>query len=327
MIFWSAPQISAITAISATAILNVGRLYCARSAHLVPFIQVGPLRLGTYGLMVWLAFFAAYFLLNADLRRRKLPGDGLNIILALVVAGLAGSKLYHLLESPSEFFADPFYLFFSSFGFAWFGGFLGGLAVLLWLAHHYRISTLVFLDTCSPAAALGYAIGRLGCLLSGDGDYGIATKLPWGMAFPPLEPGCRVHHFVCLIHGSLEPSYGALVGGFPPSAIVRVHPTPIYEFIVGVLIAWFLWWRASQRLRDKAPAGEILAEYLVLTGLARFLVEFIRINPRSAFGALTNAQVASLVSILAGVVLAFVVRSRAASDATRRTLAKQTAKH
>jgi phosphatidylglycerol:prolipoprotein diacylglycerol transferase len=254
-----------------------------------------------------------------------MAGDPLNIILLLVVAGLAGSKLYHLLESPSEFFADPFHLFFSSFGFAWFGGFLGGLAVLLWLAHHYRVSTLAFLDACSPAAAMGYAIGRIGCLLSGDGDYGIATHLPWGMAFPPLEPGCRVQHFVCLIHGSLEPSYGTTVG-VATNAIVRVHPTPIYEFIVGVLIAWFLWRRGARLLREKAPAGEVLAEYLVLTGLARFLVEFIRINPRSFFGVLTNAQIVSLLSIIAGIVLILVVRSRAAHT-TRRRIADQVAKH
>ena len=279
----------------------------------MPFVQVGPLRLGTYGLMVWLAFFFAYFVLSADMRRRKMPGDPLNIILLLVVAGLAGSKLYHLLESPAEFFSNPIGLFFSSYGFAWFGGLLGGLAVLLGLARHHRVPILAFLDACSPAAALGYAIGRIGCLLSGDGDYGIATSLPWGMAFPPLEAGCRVHHFVCLIHGSLEPSYGATVG-LATNAIVRVHPTPIYELIVSALIAWFLWRRGTHRLRNKAPAGEVLAEYLVLTGLARFLVEFIRINPRSAFGVLTNAQVVSLLSIIAGVVLIFVVRARAAAD-------------
>ncbi|HYN15889.1 MAG TPA: prolipoprotein diacylglyceryl transferase [Terriglobales bacterium] len=289
-------------------------------------MQVGPLRLGTYGLMVWLAFFFAYFVLSANMRRRNMPGDPLNIILLLVVAGLAGSKLYHLLERPAEFFSNPIGLFFSSYGFAWFGGFLGGLAVLLWLAHHYRVPILAFLDACSPVAALGYAIGRIGCLLSGDGDYGIATNLPWGMAFPPLEAGCRVHHFVCAIHGSLEPSYGTTVG-LATHAIVRVHPTPIYEFIVGVLIACFLWRRSTQRLRDKATPGEILAEYLVLTGLARFLVEFIRINPRSAFGVLTNAQVVSLLSIVAGVVLIFVVRARAAADTARRRVADQAAKH
>jgi len=277
-------------------------------ANLIPFIQVGPLRLGTYGLMVWLAFVCAYFVLNADLRRRRLPGDALNIILLLVVAGLVGSKLYHLLESPTEFVSDPIGLFFSSYGFAWFGGFLGGLAALLGVARHYRVPILAFLDACSPAGALGYAIGRLGCLLSGDGDYGVATNLPWGTAFPPLEAGCRVHHFVCLIHGSLMPSYGTTVG-LSTNAIVRVHPTPIYEFIVGAVIAWLLWRRGGQHLRDKAPAGGVFAEYLVLTGLARFLVEFIRINPRSAFGLLTNAQVASLLSIVAGALI-FRLRSR-----------------
>jgi len=280
-----------------------------KGAYLIPFIQVGPLRLGTYGLMVWLAFFFAYFVLSADLRRRKLPGDALNIILLLVVAGLAGSKLYHLLESPAEFAANPIGLFFSSYGFAWFGGFLGGLAVLLWLAHHYRVPILTFLDACSPAAALGYAIGRIGCLLSGDGDYGIATNLPWGMKFYP-ETGCQVKHFICLVHGALVPSYGITVG-LPTSAIVPVHPTPVYEFIVGALIAWFLWRFGARRLEKQAAAGGVLAAYLVLTGLARFLVEFIRINPRSAFGVLTNAQVASLVSIVAGAALALVVRSRA----------------
>jgi len=280
-----------------------------KGAYLFPFIQVGPLRLGTYGLMLWLACFSSYFVLSADLRRRKMPGDPLNVILLLVVAGLAGSKLYYLLEQPAEFFSNPVGLFFSSYGFTWFGGLLGGLAVLLWLARHYRVPTLALLDACSPAGALGYAIGRIGCLLSGDGDYGIATNLPWGMAFPPLEAGCRVHHFVCLIHGSLEASYGTTVG-LATHAIVPVHPTPIYEFIVGVLIAGFLWRRGAQGLRDKAPAGLVIAEYLVLTGIARFLVEFIRINPRSVFGVLTNAQAVSLLSIVAGVALIFNLRSR-----------------
>jgi phosphatidylglycerol---prolipoprotein diacylglyceryl transferase len=298
-----------------------------KGAYLIPFIKVGPLRLGTYGLMVWLAFFTAYFVLSADFRRRKLPGDPLNIILLLVVAGLAGSKLYHLLERPSEFFANPLDLFFSSFGFAWFGGFLGGMAVLLWLAHRYRVPSLTFLDACSPAAALGYALGRIGCLVSGDGDYGIATKLPWGMAFKPLEAGCRVQHWVCAVHGSLEPSYGANVRGFPPDAIVRVHPTPLYEFVIGFVIAYYLWRRGTKLLRDRASAGEVLAEYLVLTGLARFLVEFIRINPRSAFGVLTNAQVVSLLSMIAGVVLMVVVRARAPADTTRHRVADQIAKH
>jgi len=271
-----------------------------------PFIYIGRLRLGTYGIMAWFAFLAAYFVLKADMRRRRLPGDAMNIILVLVIAGLAGSKLYHVLEEPSELFADPIGMLFSSFGFAWFGGFLAGVLALIIMARHLRIPILEMLDASAPAAALGYAVGRIGCLVSGDGDYGIPTSLPWGMAFPPLEAGCRVKHFICVVHGSLVASTGQLFG-MPTDEILRVHPTPIYEFIVGVVIAIYLWKRGAKLIREHRPAGELLAEYLVLTGVARFLVEFIRINPRSFLG-MSNAQVVSLLSIVAGVALMIYTR-------------------
>jgi prolipoprotein diacylglyceryltransferase/predicted O-methyltransferase YrrM len=233
--------------------------------------------------MAWLGFFCAYWVLRADLRRRRLPGDALNVILILVVAGLAGSKLYHLLERPQDFLANPLGMFFSGYGFAWFGGFLGGLIALLVLARHYKIPTLKFLDACAPAGAVGYAIGRIGCLLSGDGDYGIPTSLPWGMAFPN--------------------------GLVPTPAGVHVHPTPIYEFLASMAIGWYLWRRGERSLRIPRPAGEVVAEYFILSGVARFLVEFIRINPRTIFG-LSNAQAASLLSIVAGAVLLLVIKPR-----------------
>jgi len=128
---------------------------------------------------------------------------------------------------------------------------------------------------CSPAAAVGYAIGRIGCLLSGDGDYGVPTKLPWGMSFP---------------------------NGVVPTT-ERVHPTPIYEFLIWMLIAVVLWRMGKKALGGEAP-GKVFCAYLILTGVARFLIEFIRINPKSFFG-MSNAQAASLVSMLAGIVLAW----------------------
>ena len=112
------------------------------------------------------------------------------------------------------------------------------------------------------------------------GDYGIPTSLPWGMSFP---------------------------NGLVPTT-ERVHPTPIYEFLVAVAIFYYLWRQGAKSLRGPRPTGEIFASYLVLTGVARFLVEFIRINPRSVLG-LTNAQVASLLSIVAGGVLLGRLRS------------------
>lgn len=135
------------------------------------------------------------------------------------------------------------------------------------------------MDLCSPAAAVGYAIGRIGCLLSGDGDYGVPTKLPWGMSFP---------------------------NGVVPTT-ERVHPTPIYEFLIWMLIAVILW-RIGKKVLNGEAAGKVFSYYLILTGAARFLMEFIRINPRSFFG-MSNAQTASLVSIILGIILVFQIKS------------------
>jgi phosphatidylglycerol:prolipoprotein diacylglycerol transferase len=141
-------------------------------------------------------------------------------------------------------------------------------------ARRFRMPVLLMLDVASPAAALGYGIGRMGCLISGDGDYGIPTSLPWGMSFP---------------------------NGIVPTT-QRVHPTPIYEFLIALAISWILWKVGGRASKTASTNGVVFASYLVLTGVARFLIEYIRINPPSFFG-LTNAQNASVASILAGVIL------------------------
>jgi phosphatidylglycerol:prolipoprotein diacylglycerol transferase len=269
---------------------------------LFPFIHIGPLTLGSYGLMVAIALICAFFILRADFARRGVSADSEAIIGITGLAGLAGSRLYHLLESPREFFADPWPQLFSTMGFAFFGAVIGGFIALVLLARRFRIPVLSMLDVASPAAALGYGIGRIGCLTSGDGDYGIATNLPWGMAFQPLEAGSRILGFIQIDHGALEPSYGSKVQGLPLDAIVRVHPTPIYEFLAAIFIFWILWRLGARVMKTHGPNGIVFAAYLVITGVARFLVETIRINPRSFYG-LSNAQAASVVSVVAGIVL------------------------
>jgi phosphatidylglycerol---prolipoprotein diacylglyceryl transferase len=275
---------------------------------MTPFLHLGPLTIPTFGLSVACAMLIAYFVLRADLARRGIAdaksGEAETLVASPCLAGFIGAKLYHLLETPSEFFADPLGLIFSPFGFAWFGGLLAGFATFAFVAWRIvkrsaaegkSISFLTILDAGSPAAALGYGIGRIGCLLSGDGDYGIPTSLPWGIAFP---------------------------NGLVPTT-ARVHPTPIYELIVASAIAWILWRMGSratvvpsQRARDRearnsssASPGEVFAMYLILTGVARFLVEFIRINPRSFFG-MSNAQAAAGLSALAGFALYLLLRKR-----------------
>jgi len=247
--------------------------------------------------MVASAMVAAFYVLRADLARRGIAGkkSGLaeTFIAVPSLAGIIGAKLYHVLQSPQDLLAHPFAEIFSQYGFAWFGGLIAGVAVFVWLAWRNDIPLLEMLDAGSPAAALGYGVGRIGCLLAGDGDYGIPTSLPWGMSFP---------------------------NGVVPTT-QRVHPTPLYEFLGACLIAWFLWRMGKGQLRTQSsemessrrslPTGTVFAAYLILTGAARFLVEFIRINPRSVLG-LTNAQLASAASIFVGVVIALRTRGRSA---------------
>ena len=253
---------------------------------MIPFIHIGPLSIGTFGLMMWLAFVAAFLLLSADFRRRKLTLDPQIVVAVAAITGIIGAKLYHVWDTPG----DPI---FSRTGFAWFGGFLAGLACLVGFAFRYRIPLLQFLDACSPAAALGYAVGRIGCLTSGDGDYGIPTSLPWGMSFPP--PALVPSSETCLRYG-LSPD-------------CRVHPTPLYELFVGIFIAYVLWKLGEKAITGRAPSGTALAGFLILSGAARFLVEFIRINPRVIWG-MSNAQAASLASLIAGIILLMVINKK-----------------
>jgi phosphatidylglycerol---prolipoprotein diacylglyceryl transferase len=253
----------------------------------IPFLHIGWLTIPTYGLMVALAMLVSFYVLRADFRRRGIETDAELFIAIPCLAGIVGAKLYHVLESPAEFLTHPWSELFSQFGFAWFGGLLGGFGAFVWLARRERIPLLTMMDAGSPAAALGYGIGRIGCFLSGDGDYGVPTSLPWGMSFP---------------------------NGLVPTTD-RVHPTPIYELIAACVIAWILWQIGAKQITSKgmASAGTVFAAYLALTGIARFLVEFIRINPRSFLG-MTNAQTASLASIAAGSLLWFRVRNSGHQD-------------
>lgn len=252
---------------------------------MIPYLHLGPLSVPTFGLMVATGLLLAAYVLQADFRRRGIRADAFLIIGIAGLAGIVGARLYHALESPSEFFADPNSFIFTRFGFAWFGGFLGGFVALLILAKREKISTLTFLDACSPAACVGYAIGRIGCFLSGDGDYGIPTNLPWGMSFP---------------------------NGVVPTT-ERVHPTPLYELVTWILIAYVLWRMGARFLKEETPEGWVFCAYLIATGVARFLVEIIRLNPRSFLG-MSNAQTASVASILFGVTLfIFLTRAHAVS--------------
>lgn len=241
---------------------------------MIPYLHLGPLQLPTFGLMVAFALITAAYVLQADFDRRGMNADAFTMITVAGVFGIFGAKVYHLLESPAEFFANPLPLFFSRYGFAWFGGFVGGFGAMLVMGWRAKLPVWEFLDACSPAASFGYAIGRVGCFLSGDGDYGKPTSLPWGMSFP---------------------------NGVVPT-IDRVHPAPLYELLIWSAIGWLLWRLGARFSKNPARAGELFCYYLLLTGVARFLVEIIRINPPWILG-MSNAQVASVASVIASCAL------------------------
>jgi phosphatidylglycerol:prolipoprotein diacylglycerol transferase len=239
---------------------------------MIPYLHVWHLTMPTFGLMLWLAAVVAAFVMDRSFRRAHVETDALSIVAVTVVAGIVGAKLWHVIDTPIEFRELGWQVLWARDGYAWFGGLLFGISALLFQGWWSKIGSLRTLDLAAPAAAIGYGIGRIGCFLAGDGCYGIATNLPWGMSFP---------------------------NGIEPTApFVRVHPTPLYELAAALLIGAWLWWRAGKH----RPAGAIVGEYLLLSGIARFLVEFIRRNPKVLWN-LSNAQLASAGSVMAGILL------------------------
>ena len=247
-----------------------------------PFINVGSLHLGTYGICFVTGFFLGYFILGAELRRRQITRvRSVEIVFALALCALVSSKLYLALESPALYLLHPLRLL-NRIGFTYYGGLAGAVVALIFLARRYRLPFLTLCDTLSVACALGYGIGRVGCFLAGDGDYGIATSLPWGMTFP---------------HGLIPTT-------------VPVHPAPLYEIGTSAAIALGLWRLGSPARRPPARRGEVFAHFLLWTGVARILVEFIKRNPVVAFG-LVSAQFVGLVSAAIGLGLLYEIARRA----------------
>lgn len=242
-----------------------------------PEIQLGPLTLQTFGLMFALAFLAAGALIAKRLREIGKPVDwAYEMGFAALIGGVVGSRLYFVVENWDSVSDDLLGNVLSGSGLVWYGGATGGaLAVLLW-AWYRGLLGLALLDLAAPALALGYAIGRVGCQLSGDGDYGEPWDGPWAMAYPD--------------------------GTVPTDR--EVHPTPVYEALAMGLGAWILW-----QLRERFRAGVLFALYLLYAGAERFLVEFIRRNEDAVLG-LTSAQLESAAMMFAGAVWIYAVWRR-----------------
>jgi phosphatidylglycerol:prolipoprotein diacylglycerol transferase len=180
------------------------------------------------------------------------------MVFAALIGGIVGAKLWYVAESGGPLF--------SSTGLVFYGGLIGGaLAVCAWAYYRGELD-LQLTDAVAPTLAAAYAIGRIGCQLAGDGDYGKDWDGPWAMAYPD--------------------------GTVPTTT--PVHPTPIYEILAMGAFTVLLW-----RLRDRYRPGTLLAIYLAGSGLERFLVEFVRRNLDAVLG-LTQPQLVALALMAAG---------------------------
>ncbi|MBN1398888.1 MAG: prolipoprotein diacylglyceryl transferase [Bacteroidetes bacterium] len=251
--------------------------------------EIGPFTVYSYGLMLAIGFIVGNYFFVSEFRRRKLdPNIANNITLIALISGIAGAKILYVLEYWKELTADPIGMIFNPGGLTFYGGFiLAAISVYIY-SRKKKIPFLTITDAISPALILAYGIARIGCHLSGDGDYGFPTTLPWGTNYS---------------NGTVPPSvafidfpevYNQFPGGVVPDNL-PCHPTPVYEFLICSAMFLVLW-----SIRKKPlPTGMLFMFYLVLAGLERFTIEFIRINPRIAFG-LSEAQLISIIMITIG---------------------------
>jgi phosphatidylglycerol:prolipoprotein diacylglycerol transferase len=240
--------------------------------------SLGPITIYSFGVMLATAFLVAGWVVQRELARKGLdPEAASSFVLWAAVGGLVGSRLLSFLDDWRGFVADPVGAIFSGAGFVFYGGLLT-VSIVIW---RRGMPWLKVVDCIAPGLAIGQAIGRIGCQLAGDGDWGTPSTLPWAMSYPNAIIGWEEW---------------TRANGLPPD--VRVHPAPIYETLAYGAVFLALW-----RLRRARHAdGVVLWLYLVLSGAARFLVEIVRVNPRLAYG-LTEAQLISLALIAFGGVM------------------------
>lgn len=275
-----------------------------------PWLIEYPFRIGTYGLMAFVGFMVAYVLFIHELKRKQefLNGNTPSVIadvtlILAVVFGIIGAKLAFLLFEAPDFRIE--YVFWGA-GLTWYGGLvLGCTAVIAWF-YNRRLNLAMMADMLAPMLAQGYAFGRIGCHLSGDGDFGVpcvdenidsalCMTYPDGLVPSPCYVD-GVEYLVCP-GDAVDPFW------FP------VHPTPVYESITGFILfglLWFLRKRISQN-------GILFAIYCAISGILRFLIEFIRMpemRPERILG-LRDAQLTAAGQVLLGIAIIVVVAVRA----------------
>jgi phosphatidylglycerol---prolipoprotein diacylglyceryl transferase len=261
-----------------------------------PFIvHLGPLEITGYGLMLMVAFLMGGWLIARQLREHQLREDyAADMVAAAVIGGIIGAKLWYVALTQ-----DAGALF-SRGGLVWYGGFIGGALAVMLNGWRLKVPLRWTMQLGAPALAAAYALGRVGCFLVND-DYGRPTSLPWGMKFPEGLPPSTA--------GNLHQLFGIPIPpGIDPATVLAVHPTQLYE-VLAMLLAFAILWLLRKRGH---AAGWLFGLYLILAGVERFLVEFVRAKDDRLLGAFTLAQLTSALIVLIGVWL--MLRWRRAAD-------------
>ena len=236
---------------------------------MIAHIHIGGITIQTFGVFFALNFVAWGFVTAKRLKEYGKPADwAYEMVVCAVVGGLIGARAYYLIQNHGSLQGSLLGNVFGGSGLVWYGGLLGGTIAVLGWAYWRDFFNLRLVDIAAVGLPLGYAIGRIGCQVAGDGDYGKPSHLPWAMGYAD--------------------------GTTPTPQGVTVQPTPIYETVSMGLVALVLW-----NLRDRFRPGVLFAMYLVLAGIERFIVEFWRRNHHVAAG-LTAAQLESLGIFIAG---------------------------
>jgi phosphatidylglycerol:prolipoprotein diacylglycerol transferase len=271
-----------------------------------------PLPFATFGLMVACAMLAGAACVTAELRRlylaQRLPlarrraraqaaGKHAariekeahelvpNLTLVVLFAGIAGARMFHILEHPDAFAAAPWEMIFSRSGLSVFGGLIFGTMSGLAFIRRWGLPVRPMLDAVAPALMLGYAIGRIGCQVSGDGDWGIAADMALKPGWVPAWLWAQTY---------TDNIVGTVI------AAPGVYPTPLYETAMGLAAFGVLWTLRRHPFRP----GWLFAVYLLLAGVERLLIEQIRVNPVLRIGAMqvTQAEIIASMLIVAGAV-------------------------
>lgn len=221
-----------------------------------------------------------------------------NMVVWAAIWGFLGAKIFDNLEHWDSFIQSPIESLLSFSGLTFYGGLICGGAAVLYIAHKNGIKPLHMLDVGAPGMMLAYGVGRIGCHMAGDGDWGIVNSHP--KPFSWLPDWLWAYTYPNNVAGEGDPIPGC-VGKFCNELPQAVYPTPIYEVIAALLIFWFLW-----KIRDKITTpGMMFGIYLMFNGLERFLVELIRVNSKYHVAGIpfTQAELISAILFIAGAAL------------------------